>query len=81
MSKRLMVIVVTTVIVGSLFFLMYLDTIPRNKYHEAPNIFNQEYLKTYSQSSADSISLLWSYEHFNAISSPTLSDDGCFGSA
>lgn len=78
MSKRLIVIIATTIIVGSLFFgfLLYLDSIPRNKYHEAPNIFNQEYLKTYSQSSTDSIPLLWSYEHFHAISSPTLSDDG-----
>ncbi len=73
-----MVIAVTTVIFGSLFFgfLMYLDSIPRNKYHEAPNISNQEYLKTYSQRSAGGISLLWSYEHFHAISSPTLSADG-----
>jgi hypothetical protein len=75
---RLKVIAITTVIVVSLFFgfLLYLDSIPQNKYREGPNVQNQEYVRHDTPMSTDGISLLWSYEHFHAISSPALSDDG-----
>jgi len=73
----------TTIIIGTLVFclamfsiLFYLDKTPGNKYYEHPNIFSQEYLKKYSATQTEKISLLWSYENFHNIDSPIISPDG-----
>ncbi|MCJ7545819.1 MAG: hypothetical protein MUP30_03160 [Deltaproteobacteria bacterium] len=48
------------------------------KSHEGPTITSPEYLKKYPQNTADTISLQWSYKHFDEIKSPIISPDGKF---
>lgn len=75
--KRLVIVTGGTLVIGLVIFgvLYFLDKTPGNKYYEHPNIFSQEYFKKYP-TQAEKISLLWSYENFHHIDSPTISSDG-----